>query len=48
MTDERCRHPGCQCKVEQGKQFCSPHCAQTKSAGRSGGGCDCGHSDCRA
>ena len=46
MTNERCRHQGCQCMVEQGKQYCSSQCAEAKSAGR-GASCGCGHPNCR-
>jgi len=52
MADQNCAHPGCDCKVEEGKgvtrtgkNFCSDHCA---NAGASGSGnCGCGHADCR-
>ncbi|MFY9551263.1 MAG: metallothionein [Thermoanaerobaculia bacterium] len=47
-----CEHPGCHCTdatLEQdGKQFCSEHCAEAAQSKPRGTGCDCGHPDCAA
>ena len=44
-TSNRCAHPGCRCRVESGKQFCSLHCAQAQATPVSGG-CGCNHPEC--
>lgn len=51
MASERqnqCAHDGCECRVEEGQTYCSPHCAraQTQPAGDRDAGCQCGHADC--
>ena len=52
MADQNCGHPGCGCKVQEGKgiarggqRYCSNHCANATGAGGSGN-CGCGHAEC--
>ncbi len=41
---KQCKMEGCQCKVAEGKQFCSVECEQNRQA--ADGRCGCGHADC--
>lgn len=54
----RCAHPGCECTVAPGQQYCSTYCQQQSGSrqqqaqGGKGGaegahGCGCGHAACR-
>ncbi len=41
-----CQMDGCQCKVAEGKQYCSDECRQNAHA--ADGKCGCNHPDCRS
>ena len=50
MGREKCSHSGCGCEIEpgravvnNGKNYCSNHCATATGTGQ----CKCGHPDCQ-
>ncbi len=46
----KCEHPSCNCldqSVEQnGRSYCSHHCARSDTEGKDLGRCGCGHAGC--
>jgi hypothetical protein len=41
---EKCAHPGCDCTVEKGKEYCSDYC---ESLGKQPSiACECEHAGC--
>lgn len=42
ITENQCSHPGCNCTVAQGEQWCSPHCETAPDEVL----CGCGHTGC--
>ena len=54
----KCAHPGCQCTVQSGQDYCSTYCAQQaeqssrgqqqqQAQASSAARCNCGHAACQ-
>jgi hypothetical protein len=47
MADDTCPHEGCNCKLEEGKQYCSDYCEKHAThEGHVAHDCGCGHPGC--
>lgn len=44
--DDRCKHQGCTCAVNNNEEYCSAVCEAAGEQGMTGIACDCGHSGC--
>ena len=45
---DKCAHPGCECPVPEGTDFCSPYCESVAINRLSMMACECGHTKCAA
>jgi hypothetical protein len=43
---DKCAHPGCECLVPEGSEYCSEYCEILGN--RLSIACDCGHTECAA
>ncbi len=43
---DKCAHPGCECTVPKGSEYCSPYCESVGN--RPAIACNCGHTECGA
>jgi hypothetical protein len=46
MKTEKCAHPGCDCAVVKGTEYCSDYCESVGD--RPSIACECGHAGCGA
>ena len=44
---QTCAHPGCNCTLPKGSEYCSPYC-QSVRIDHLSIACECGHTECAA
>ena len=42
---DKCKHPACNCSVENGNEYCSLYC-QSVGIDHPSDACECGHTEC--